>query len=214
MSAKTRNSWYSLRIRTAVLISGRGSNLSALIEAARAPDYPAEIALVFSNKEDAAGLAVAKAAGIPTVVVSHKPFASREEFDAAIDAALRAADIALVCEAGFMRIHSEWFVKRWEGRLINIHPSLLPAFPGIRVHRQALDAGVKVSGCTVHFMVPELDSGPIIAQAAVPVMDDDTPETLAARILVEEHLIYPQALKWVAEGKVMLRDGRAVSPAA
>lgn len=199
------------RIRTAVLISGRGSNLSALIEAARAADYPAEIALVFSNKEDAAGLAVAKDAGIPAVVISHKPFATREEFDARIDAALRAADIALVCEAGFMRIHSEWFVKRWEGRLINIHPSLLPAFPGIRVHRQALDAGVKVSGCTVHFMVPELDSGPIIAQAAVPVMDDDTPETLAARILVEEHLVYPQALKWVAEGKIVLRDGRAVS---
>ncbi|HXL99837.1 MAG TPA: phosphoribosylglycinamide formyltransferase [Rhizomicrobium sp.] len=200
------------RVRTAVLISGRGSNLSALIEAARAPDYPAEIALVFSNKEDAAGLTVAKAAGIPTVVISHKPFVAREEFDATIDAALRAADIALICEAGFMRIHSEWFVKRWEGRLINIHPSLLPAFPGIRVHRQALEAGVKVSGCTVHFMVPELDSGPIIAQAAVPVMDDDTPETLAARILVEEHLIYPQALKWVAEGKIVLRDGRAVSP--
>jgi len=189
------------RVRTAVLISGRGSNLSALIEAAKAPDYPAEIALVVSNKEDAAGLAVARAAGVPMKIIPHKTFASREEFDAAVDAALREANIALVCEAGFMRIHSEWFVKRWEGRLINIHPSLLPAFPGIRVHQQALDAGVKMSGCTVHFIVAELDSGPIVAQAAVPVLDGDTAETLAARILVEEHRIYPEALKKVAEGQ-------------
>ena len=187
------------RVRTAVLISGRGSNLSALIEAAKAPDYPAEIALVVSNKEDAAGLAVARAAGVPMKIIPHKTFASREEFDAAVDAALREANIALVCEAGFMRIHSEWFVKRWEGRLINIHPSLLPAFPGIRVHQQALDAGVKVSGCTVHFIVAELDSGPIIAQATVAVLAGDTAETLAARILVEEHRIYPQALKKVAQ---------------
>ena len=189
------------RVRTAVLISGRGSNLSALIEAARAADYPAGIALVVSNKDDAAGLAVAREAGVATKIIPHKPFATREEFDAAIDAALRDASIALVCEAGFMRIHSEWFVKRWEGRLLNIHPSLLPAFPGIRVHQQALDAGVKESGCTVHFIVAELDSGPIVAQAAVPVLDGDTAETLAARILVEEHRIYPEALKKVAEGQ-------------
>jgi phosphoribosylglycinamide formyltransferase 1 len=200
------------RVRTAVLISGRGSNLSALIEASRAADYPAEIALVISNKEDAAGLAVAREASVPTKIIPHKTFASREEFDAAVDAALREAGITLVCEAGFMRIHSEWFVKRWEGRLLNIHPSLLPAFPGIRVHQQALDAGVKVSGCTVHFIVAELDSGPIIAQASVPVLDGDTAETLAARILVEEHRIYPQALKDVAEGKIVLRDGKALSP--
>ena len=200
------------RVRTAVLISGRGSNLSALIEAAKAPDYPAEIALVVSNKEDAAGLAVARAAGVPMKIIPHKTFASREEFDAAVDAALREANIALVCEAGFMRIHSEWFVKRWEGRLLNIHPSLLPAFPGIRVHQQALDAGVKESGCTVHFIVAELDSGPIIAQASVPVLDGDTAETLAARILVEEHRIYPQALKKVAEGRVKLENGRATFP--
>jgi phosphoribosylglycinamide formyltransferase-1 len=198
------------RVRTAVLISGRGSNLSTLIEAARAPDYPAEIALVFSNREDAQGLAVARDAGFPTKIISHKLFASREEFDAALDAALRAANIALICEAGFMRIHSEWFVKRWEGRMLNIHPSLLPAFPGIRVHQQALDAGVKESGCTVHFVVPELDSGPIIAQAAVPVLPADTAETLAARILVEEHRIYPEALRMVAEGKAKLENGRAV----
>jgi phosphoribosylglycinamide formyltransferase 1 len=197
------------RVRTAVLISGRGSNLFALIEAAKAPDYPAEIALVVSNKEDAAGLKVARDAGVPIKIIPHKTFASREEFDAAVDAALREAGIALVCEAGFMRIHSEWFVKRWEGRLLNIHPSLLPAFPGIRVHQQALDAGVKVSGCTVHFIVAELDSGPIVAQAAVPVLDGDTAETLAARILVEEHRIYPQALRAVAKGSVTLKNGRA-----
>jgi len=198
------------RVRTAVLISGRGSNLRALANAARAPDYPAQIVLVISNRADAPGLEIAQAFGIPAKVISHGEFDSREAFDAAIDAALREADASLVCEAGFMRIHSEWFVKRWEGRLINIHPSLLPAFPGIRVHRQALEAGVKISGCTVHFVVPELDSGPIIAQAAVPVLPDDTPETLAARVLQEEHKLYPQALRLVAEGKVKLENGRAV----
>ncbi len=201
-----------MRVKTAVFISGRGSNLSVLIEAAKAADYPAEIALVFSNKEDAAGLAVAREAGVPVKVISHKVFASREEFDAAIDAALREAGITLIAEAGFMRIHSEWFVKRWEGRMLNIHPSLLPAFPGIRVHQQALDAGVKISGCTVHFMVPELDAGPIIAQAAVPVLPGDTVETLAARILVEEHRIYPQAVRDVAAGRVILRDGKIFIP--
>ena len=196
--------------RVAVLISGRGSNLQALIDAARAEDYPAEIALVISNKADAGGLAVARAAGIATQVVLHGDFASREAFDGAIDAALAAQRIDLVCEAGFMRIHSDGFARKWEGRMLNIHPSLLPAFKGIRVHRQALDAGVRISGCTVHFVVAELDSGPIIAQAAVPVLQDDTPESLAARILIEEHRIYPQALRDVAEGKVVLRGGRAV----
>jgi phosphoribosylglycinamide formyltransferase-1 len=200
------------RVRTAVLISGRGSNLAALIDAAKAPDYPAEIALVLSNREDAGGLAVARDAGVATKVISHKMFASREEFDAAIDAALRQADIALVAEAGFMRIHTAWFVKRWEGRLLNIHPSLLPAFPGIRVHQQALDAGVKESGCTVHFIVAELDAGPIVAQAAVPVLPGDTTETLAERILVEEHKLYPEAVRMVATGKVALRGGRIYSP--
>ena len=197
-------------IRVAVLISGRGSNLGSLIDAAKAPDYPAKIALVVSNKENAAGLCVAQNAGIATRVIPHQNYASREEFDRAIDAALREARIDLVAEAGFMRIHSEWFAKTWEGKLLNIHPSLLPLFPGIRVHQQALDAGVKESGCTVHFIVPELDSGPIIAQAAVPVLPGDTAEALAARILIEEHRIYPQALKLVAEGKVRLENGRAV----
>jgi phosphoribosylglycinamide formyltransferase-1 len=199
-------------VRTAVLISGRGSNLAALIQACREPHFPAEVALVISNVETAEGLAVAAAAHIPAKTISHKSFATREDFDAAIDAALNEADIGLICEAGFMRIHSDAFVRKWQGRMLNIHPSLLPAFKGIRVHQQAIDAGVRVSGCTVHFVVPELDSGPIISQAAVPVYPDDTAATLQARVLTEEHKLYPAALKLVAEGKVVLRDGRAVFP--
>mgnify|MGYP001544774580 CR=1 FL=1 len=198
------------RVRTAVLLSGRGSNLKSLIAAATAADFPAEIALVLSNVENAGGLEVARAAGIPAVAISHRDFESRESFDRAIDAALREANIALVCEAGFMRIHSDWFARVWEGKLLNIHPSLLPAFKGIRVHQQALDAGVKISGCTVHFIVAELDSGPIIAQASVPVLPGDTAETLAARVLEKEHKLYPHALQLVAEGKVKLENGRAV----
>jgi phosphoribosylglycinamide formyltransferase-1 len=198
------------KVRTAVLISGRGSNLAALIQACREPNFPAEIALVISNVETAEGLAVAAAAGVPAKTISHKAFATREDFDAAIDAALAEAGTALICEAGFMRIHSDAFVRKWQGRMLNVHPSLLPAFKGIRVHQQAIDAGVRVSGCTVHFVVPELDSGPIISQAAVPVFPDDTAATLQARVLVEEHKLYPAALKLVAEGKVVLRDGRAV----
>ena len=194
----------------AVLISGRGSNLQALIDAAKATDYPAEITLIVSNKENAAGLCVAQNAGIPTRVIPHQDYETREAFDHAINAALREAKIDLIAEAGFMRIHSEWFAKTWEGKALNIHPSLLPLFPGIRVHQQALDAGVTESGCTVHFIVAALDSGPTIAQATVPVLPGDTVETLAARILVEEHRIYPEALKLVAQGKVKLEGGRAV----
>jgi phosphoribosylglycinamide formyltransferase-1 len=197
-------------VRTAVLISGRGSNLAALADACRAPDYPADIVLVISNRADAPGLGTARERDLPVRIIPHKNFASREDFDAAVDEALRQADTSLICEAGFMRIHSEWFVRRWEGRILNIHPSLLPAFPGIRVHEQALAAGVKVSGCTVHFLTAELDSGPIIAQAAVPVLPDDTPELLGARVLAEEHKLYPEALRLVAEGKVRLQNGRAV----
>jgi phosphoribosylglycinamide formyltransferase-1 len=200
----------SAKKRVAVLISGRGSNLKALIDATRAADYPVEVALVISNVETAAGLDVACEAGIATRIISHKVFGSREEFDAAIDAALTAAGIDIVCEAGFMRIHSGGFTRKWEGRMLNVHPSLLPAFKGIRVQQQALDAGAKISGCTVHFVVAELDSGPIIAQAAVPVLPGDTAQTLADRILVEEHRIYPEALRAVAEGRVVLRDGKAV----
>ncbi len=198
------------KVRTAVLISGRGSNLAALIAACRNADFPAEIALVISNVETAEGLTVAAAAHIPAKTISHKSYATREDFDAAIDAALNEAKIELICEAGFMRIHSDGFVRKWQGRMLNIHPSLLPAFKGIRVHQQAIDAGVRVSGCTVHFVVPELDSGPIIAQAAVPVYPDDTAATLEARVLTEEHKLYPAALKRVAEGTVVLRNGRAV----
>ncbi len=198
------------KTRVAVLISGRGSNLKALIAACADADFPAEIALVFSNVEAAEGLAAAREASIATVAFSHKGFESREAFDAAVDAELTKAGIELVCLAGFMRIQSEGFVRKWEGRMINIHPSLLPSFKGIRVHQQALDAGVKISGCTVHFVAAELDSGPIIAQAAVPVLPGDTVETLAARVLEEEHRIYPEALKLLAEGHVQLDNGRAV----
>ena len=198
------------RKRTAILISGRGSNMMALIDAARASDFPAEIVLVISNAEGAGGIAKARAAGIATKIVPHRDYKSREEFDAALDHALEAERIELVCLAGFMRILSDGFARKWQGRVLNIHPSLLPAFKGVHVHEQALDAGVKVSGCTVHFVVPELDSGPIVAQAAVPVMPDDTPDTLAARVLEQEHRIYPQALKMVAEGRIRLVDGRAV----
>jgi phosphoribosylglycinamide formyltransferase-1 len=198
------------RVKTAVLISGRGSNLKSLIAATRVADFPAEIVLVLSNVETAPGLQVAREAGIAAKAISHRAFDSREAFDRAIDAALDDAGIELVCEAGFMRIHSAWFAKKWEGRLLNIHPSLLPAFKGIRVHQQALDAGVKISGCTVHFIVAELDSGPIIAQASVPVLPGDTAESLAARVLEKEHKLYPHALQLVAEGKVKLENGQAV----
>jgi phosphoribosylglycinamide formyltransferase-1 len=196
--------------RVAILISGLGTNMAALIKVAWAPDFPAKIVLVFSNVESAEGLRTAQAAGIRTQALSHKEFPSREAFDEAIDEALTTLDVDLVCEAGFMRIHSDGFVRKWEGKMINIHPSLLPAFKGIRVHQQALDAGVKITGCTVHFVVPAIDAGPIIAQATVPVLPGDTAETLAARIRVEEHRIYPEALRLVAEGRVVLKDGRAV----
>jgi len=200
----------SAKKRVAILISGRGSNMRALIAAAAAPDYPAQIVLVLSNVETAAGLEFAREAGIATKVISHKVFASREEFDAAVDKVLRAAQVDLICLAGFMRIQSEGFVRAWEGRILNIHPSLLPAFPGTKVHEQVLAAGVTTSGCTVHFVVPQLDAGPVIAQATVPVLPGDTPDTLAARVLEEEHKLYPAALKAVAESKVALRDGDAV----
>ncbi len=197
------------RVRTAVLISGRGSNLQALIDAAADPKFPAKIVLVISNVEGVYGLERAQQAGIPTAVISHQGLA-REAFDAKLDAALDAADVRLVCLAGFMRILSDGFTRKWEGRMLNIHPSLLPAFKGVHVHEQALAAGVKFSGCTVHFVVPELDSGPIVAQAVVPVLANDTPDSLAARVLEQEHRIYPAALKLLAEGKVTLDGGRAV----
>ena len=195
------------KVRTAVLISGRGSNLKSLIDACASKDFPAEIVLVISNVETAGGLQIARDAGIATKVIPHKPFPSREAFDAEIDKALREADVALVCEAGFIRIHSEWFARRWEGRILNIHPSLLPLFKGTKVHEQALAAGVTESGATVHFLMPELDSGPIIAQRKVPVLPGDTVETLSARVLEAEHVLYPEALRMVAEGRVKLNNG-------
>jgi phosphoribosylglycinamide formyltransferase-1 len=198
----------SVRKRTAVLISGRGSNLQALIDAASEPAFPAEIALVVSNIPEAQGLMRAKACGVAVRTIPHRAFVSREEFDAAMDAALREHGIELVCLAGFMRILSDGFVKAWEGRIINIHPSLLPAFKGTEVHRRVLEAGVRVTGCTVHFVVPELDSGPIIAQAAVPVLTGDTEDSIAARTLAAEHRLYPLALKLIAEGSARLRDDR------
>lgn len=196
--------------RTAILISGRGSNMRSLIEAAAAPDFPAEIALVFANKPEAAGLGFAAEHGIPTKAVSHKDYASRDAFDAEIDKALEEAGIEIVCLAGFMRILSEGFTRKWQGRMLNIHPSLLPSFKGAHAHELAIEAGVRISGCTVHFAVTELDSGPIILQAAVPVDLQDTPDTLAARILTAEHRIYPQGLSLLASGKVRLDGNKAV----
>ena len=197
------------RQRTAVLISGRGSNMAALIEAAGKPDYPAEIALVVSNIADAAGLGRAQGAGIATALVDHRPYGKdREAFERALDAELAAHRIDLVCLAGFMRLLTPWFVDRWHGRMINIHPSLLPAFKGLDTHARALAAGVKIHGATVHFVVPDTDAGPIIVQAAVPVQDDDTADDLAARVLAAEHRIYPFALAMVAAGRTRIVEGR------
>jgi phosphoribosylglycinamide formyltransferase-1 len=182
----------------------------SLIEAASAPDFPAEIALVLSNRPDAAGLERAKAAGIATTVIDHKTHPTRESFEQAMDAVLVEHGIEFVCLAGFMRVLTDWFVERWTGRMINIHPSLLPLFRGVHTHRRALEEGVLIHGCTVHFVVPELDAGPIIAQAAVPVIPGDTEESLAARILVQEHRLYPQALRMICDGSARLENGRVV----
>jgi phosphoribosylglycinamide formyltransferase-1 len=205
----------STRKRTAVLISGRGSNMRALVEAARSPDYPAEIVLVLSNRADAGGIAFAKEAGIATAVVDHKIYAGRDEFEKSMQILLDLHRIELICLAGFLRVLTASFVQHWEGRLINIHPSLLPAYRGLDTHERALADGAKVHGCTVHFVVPALDDGPIIAQSSVPVLDGDTPETLAARVLVQEHILYPAALEAVASGTVRMNGGLIVrSPSA
>jgi len=198
------------KLKVGVLISGRGSNLAALIEAANAADYPAEIGCVVSNREDAPGLAIATAAGVPTAIVSHRDHPDRESFDRAVSAELEHHAVELVVLAGFMRIFSPWFPARWKDRLVNIHPSLLPAFKGLHVQRQALEAGVRVSGCTAHLVTPDLDSGPIIAQAAVPVLAGDTEETLAARILRQEHRLYPLVVRWFGEGRISI-DGDRVA---
>jgi len=196
------------RLKVAVLISGRGSNLQALIEACAAPDFPAEIALVISNRADAKGLDLAAKAGIPRAVIPHRDFATREAFEAAIDRALTAARVELVCLAGFMRLLTPEFVARWRDRLVNIHPSLLPSFRGLDTHARALAAGVRFAGCTVHFVRAEMDEGPIIVQAAVPVLPGDDAERLAERVLAAEHRAYPLALRLIAEGRVTVRDER------
>jgi phosphoribosylglycinamide formyltransferase 1 len=196
------------RLNVAVLISGRGSNLQALIDACAAPGFPAAIRLVIANRADAGGLARAAAAGIATAVIPHRDFAAREAFETALDGALRQAEIELVCLAGFMRLLGEGFVGRWRDRLVNIHPSLLPAFPGLDTHRRALAAGVRFTGCTVHFVRSAMDDGPIIVQAAVPVLAGDDAETLAARVLAAEHRAYPLALRLIAEGRVRVDADR------
>ena len=196
-----------MKRRVAILISGRGSNMAALIEAAKATDYPAEIALVISNKADAGGLAKAAASGVPVITIESKPFGKdRAAFEAVLQSALDEYRIDLICLGGFMRLFTAGFVQFWHGRMLNIHPSLLPSFPGLDPHGQALSAGVKISGATVHFVIPETDAGPIVMQGAVAVGDDDTSDTLAARILAIEHRIYPEALRLLASGLIRL-DG-------
>jgi phosphoribosylglycinamide formyltransferase-1 len=203
------------RLKVAVLISGRGSNLQALIDACADAAFPAEIRLVIANRADAAGLERARAAGIPTQVIPNRDFATREDFDAALDAVLTAAGIALVCLAGFMRLLGDAFVARWHDRLVNIHPSLLPAFRGLDSHAQALAAGVRFTGCTVHFVRAAVDDGPIIVQAAVPVLPGDDAERLAARVLAAEHRAYPLALRLIAEGRVRVSgDGVEIRDAS
>lgn len=197
-------------MRTAILISGRGSNMQALIEAGGQPDADVEIALVISSRPAAGGLPAVEAAGIKTAVIDHEAYDRREAFERALDQALREAGIDLVCLAGFMRILSPWFVERWRDRLLNIHPSLLPAFKGLNTHERALAAGVRIHGCTVHLVRPELDDGPILVQGAVPVREGDTADTLAARVLAAEHRCYPLALDFMAAGRVTI-DGDRVA---
>jgi phosphoribosylglycinamide formyltransferase 1 len=204
-----------MKRRVGILISGRGSNMEALLRAARAPDYPAEIALVLSNRPDAGGIAIAAAAGVPTAIIDHRPFrGDRAAHEAAIAAALDQAGVEIICLAGYMRLLTPFLVQRYAGRMLNIHPSLLPAFPGLDTHARALAAGTKLHGCTVHLVTEGMDEGPILAQAAVPVMPDDTADSLAARVLVQEHATYALALRLFAAhsgglapcGDVVLRN--------
>src|SRR4051794_39064867 len=214
-----------MKRRVAILISGRGSNMTALVEAAKAQDFPAEIVVVISNKADAAGLLSARAASIPAIAIESKAYGpDRAGFEAKLQSVLDDHRVDLICLGGFMRLFTAAFVQRWHGRMLNIHPSLLPSFPGLDPHGQALRAGVKISGATVHFVIPETDAGPIVMQGAIPVRDDDTAETLAARVLEIEHRIYPDALRLVAGGGVDLKgdicrttasashDGSLISP--
>ena len=211
------------KTKLAILISGRGSNMQALIDACAQPDFPAEIALVLSNRPDAGGLDRAKEAGLPTAIVDHAGYETREAFEAVMSDLIEASGAQLVCLAGFMRLLTPDFVNHWRDRLINIHPSLLPSFPGLHTHERAIEAGVKLHGCTVHFVRAEMDNGPIIGQATVPVLSGDTPEDLAARVLAAEHKLYPACVKLVASGKARVRgdvvrtdakvDGLLINPA-
>ena len=197
-------------LKLAVLISGRGSNLQALIDACKDDAFPAEISLVLSNKADAYGLERAKEAGIETAVLSHKDFDDRESFDAGMSEIIEDSGAELVCLAGFMRLLSDGFVRKWRDKLINIHPSLLPAYKGLHVHERMIEEGARFGGCTVHFVRPAMDEGPIIVQAAVPIFQDDDAEALAERILEQEHIIYPQAVRLIAEGRVRVSAERVI----
>jgi len=208
------------RLRLGVLVSGRGSNLQALIDAAADPAFPAEVALVLSNKPEAYALERARAAGIATAVVPHKGFPDKPAFEQAMTAELEAAGVRLVCLAGFMRLLSPWFVRHWHDRLINIHPSLLPSFPGLDTHRRALETGVRFHGCTVHYVREAMDDGPILVQAAVPVLPGDDEHALSARVLEQEHRAYPLAVRLIAEGRarvegnLVVLEGTSAPPAA
>jgi phosphoribosylglycinamide formyltransferase-1 len=203
-----------MKRRVAILISGRGSNMQALVQAAKQPDYPAQVVLVVANRPDAAGLSWARAQGLATSVVDHKAFKKdREAFERAIHTELETANAEIVCLAGFMRLLTPWFIDQWHNRLINIHPSLLPSFKGLDTHQRALETGVKLHGCTVHFVRPDMDAGPIIAQKAVPVLDDDDPDSLAERVLAAEHALYPHALAEIVrglEGNLTIKDERVI----
>jgi len=198
------------RKRVGILISGRGSNMMSLVEATQSPDYPAEVVLVVSNRPEAPGLAWAKSRGIPAIALDHKGYRSREEFDDQIDRLMKVSGVDIIACAGFMRLMTPGLVENWRNRMINIHPSLLPSFKGLNTHERALAAGVRISGCTVHAVRHEVDTGPILGQAAVPVRGDDTPETLAARVLAAEHKLYPEVLKQLASGQISI-DGDTVA---
>ena len=199
-----------MRKKVGVLVSGRGSNLQALLDACADPAFPAEIVLVISNIPGVFALERAEKAGVATQVIPHKGFASREAFDAEMDKALRTAGVEIVCLAGFMRLLSAGFAQSWRGRMINIHPALLPSFKGLHTHQRAIEAGVKLHGCTVHLVTPDLDDGPILVQEAVPVLADDTEDSLAARVLEKEHKAFPLALRLLAEGRVVVEGNRAL----
>lgn len=198
------------RLKLGVLFSGRGTNLQAILEACQASSFPADIALALSNRPDAPGLLRAQDAGVATTVINHKDFADRPSFEQAINERLDEAGVELICLAGFMRLLTPTFVNHWDGRAINIHPSLLPAYPGLNTHERAINDGARFAGCTVHFLSAEMDAGPIIAQAATPIRAIDTPDSLAARVLEAEHEIYRRAIRWVAEDRITLHEGRVM----